>query len=429
MLQVEDGPYPVLIVDDDAQVAQTLGAGLSNYNCITHCSYSYDEAIAFLDGHKDILVVLTDIEMPGTSGLSIANYIAKARDEATLSNVVVMTGGACDHYPIDALRAKVFDFTRKPVRIADLAVRVKSAAIDALRRRQRAADTQLLKEQLSIMQVERVRLEASLARLVDANHAIAANGNPESSSLTVPAVELQRVLVPGVVPDADHIQPEQAFRYAAVVASAADHLDDKTLLEFVLTLVAKPEEARRHAAYLLESFSSYAEVLSASISELTKRGQLSTAQAACLKAINASAVRLLQTRMKEGIVLTNWDQLSAYLYASLAGERVETFRILYLDKKNRIVSDEVQTRGTIDFVSVHIRECIRRTLELDASKIILVHNHPSGDPSPSQPDIRLTREIASACSLMEIELVDHIIVGRDGVLSLRALGHLRKISS
>jgi FixJ family two-component response regulator len=234
VLQVEDGPYPVLVVDHDAQVAQTLGARLSGYNCITHCSCSYNEAISFLDARNDILVVLADVEMPGASGLSIANYMSKIRNETTLSNLIVMIGGACDQVSTDVLRAKVFDFTRKPIRIADLAARVQSAAIDALRRRQRAADTQRLREQLSVMPVERARLEASLERLVDANHAIAANGHPASTSFTVPAVELQRVLVPGVVPDADHIQPEQAFRYAAVVASAADHLDDKTLLEFVL---------------------------------------------------------------------------------------------------------------------------------------------------------------------------------------------------
>jgi DNA repair protein RadC len=121
-------------------------------------------------------------------------------------------------------------------------------------------------------------------------------------------------------------------------------------------------------------------------------------------------------------IIGSWDVLSDYLSTAYAGERREVFRVLFLDRKNRLIRDEAMGHGTVDHVPVYPREVLRRALELDASAIILAHNHPSGDPHPSQADIAMTAEIAKACNVIGITLHDHVIVGSGSNASLRALG-------
>jgi DNA repair protein RadC len=123
-------------------------------------------------------------------------------------------------------------------------------------------------------------------------------------------------------------------------------------------------------------------------------------------------------------VLTNWDRLMDYLNAALARERVEQFRVLFLDVRNRLLADEAQARGTVNHTPVYPREVVKRALELQASAIILVHNHPSGDPTPSRDDIEMTREVKRAAAALSITLHDHVIVGNGRWLSFRAEGLL-----
>ena len=140
-----------------------------------------------------------------------------------------------------------------------------------------------------------------------------------------------------------------------------------------------------------------------------------------LKAIAALANRMLQTEIVDRPVLGSWSSVIAYCNSVMAYERREQFRILFLDKKNRLIADEVQQTGTVDHTPVYPREVIRRSLELAATAIILVHNHPSGDPSPSRADIAMTHKIRDAAKALEICVHDHIIIGRNGHTSLKGL--------
>jgi DNA repair protein RadC len=132
--------------------------------------------------------------------------------------------------------------------------------------------------------------------------------------------------------------------------------------------------------------------------------------------------RLVGRRLKGRCVLSSWSTVLDYLRSAMAFEPREQFRVLYLDKRNRLIADEVMQTGTVDHVPVYPREVLRRAIELHATAIILTHNHPSGDPTPSQADIAMTKEIAAACGVIGIAVHDHVVIGRDGHASLKALG-------
>jgi DNA repair protein RadC len=126
--------------------------------------------------------------------------------------------------------------------------------------------------------------------------------------------------------------------------------------------------------------------------------------------------------VRKRTVISSWTALLSYVRVALADQPREQFRVLFLDKKNQLIADEVMNEGTVDHAPVYPREVMRRALELSASSLILVHNHPSGDPTPSQPDIEMTRQIIEAGKALRITLHDHLVVGRDGVASFKALG-------
>ena len=138
----------------------------------------------------------------------------------------------------------------------------------------------------------------------------------------------------------------------------------------------------------------------------------------------AAAQRLARSRVIQRPVLTSWDALVDYCHTAMAHGEVEQFRVLYLDRKNVLIADEEQAKGTVDHVPVYPREIVRRALDLNASALILVHNHPSGDPTPSDPDIQMTRCIMQAAETMGIVVHDHLIIGKDRELSFRASGLL-----
>ena len=143
-----------------------------------------------------------------------------------------------------------------------------------------------------------------------------------------------------------------------------------------------------------------------------------------LKVIEAAALRLTQAKVIRRPALSSWAALLDYCTAAMAREPVEQFRVLFLDRKNILVADEVQTRGTIDHTPVYPREIVKRALELGASALILVHNHPSGDPTPSRADIEMTRDIEKAAKALHITLHDHLVIGRAGHASFKSLGLL-----
>ena len=178
------------------------------------------------------------------------------------------------------------------------------------------------------------------------------------------------------------------------------------------------------AKNLIEKFGSYASVLSADVEALRAAPGLGDAGVAAIKAVQASALVLARTRAHEKPVLSNWQAVEQYLQGAMAGLVREQFRLLFLDRQNRLIADEVISDGTVDHTPVYPREVVRRALGNNATAIILVHNHPSGDVRPSKADISMTRELADACSKIGIQVHDHIIVGKTGQASFRDLGLL-----
>jgi len=175
---------------------------------------------------------------------------------------------------------------------------------------------------------------------------------------------------------------------------------------------------------LLQQFGSFAEVIGASFQRLTQIRGLGEQTALDLKIIEAAGCELAKGAIPKREILSSWTAVIDYCRASMAYSEVEIFRILFLDKRNGLITDEIQQSGTVDHTPVYPREVVRRALELNASALILVHNHPSGDPTPSQADIKMTREIADIAKPLGVILHDHIIVGRNGHASLKGLGLL-----
>ena len=192
----------------------------------------------------------------------------------------------------------------------------------------------------------------------------------------------------------------------------------------VLFLALPRIDTKKIAYRLLTRFGKFADVIAAPAPDLEAVEGMGPASAAALKIVNAAAIRLLRAKVTGQPVLTNWDALMEYLHAAMAREPIEQFRILFLDNKNRLLSDEPQARGTVNHTPVYPREVVRRALELKAAAIILTHNHPSGDPTPSREDIVMTRQIAEAAKTLSIAVHDHVIVGNGTWLSFRKEGLL-----
>lgn len=205
-------------------------------------------------------------------------------------------------------------------------------------------------------------------------------------------------------------------------AIGGDALADYELLELLLHILLPQRDTKTLAKDLLAHFGSFSAVLGASPARLGEIKGLGPTSITNLKVIQAAAQRYGRDQIdREQPILASWSQLIDYCRSQMAYETIEQFRILFLDKKNRLIADEVQQTGTVDHTPVYPREVIRRTLELSATALILVHNHPSGDPAPSSADVRMTREIADIAKPLGIALHDHIIIGKSGHASLRSL--------
>ena len=204
----------------------------------------------------------------------------------------------------------------------------------------------------------------------------------------------------------------------------AETLSDYEVIEFLL-FGAKPRaDVKPIAKALIGRFGSLAGVLSAEPAELSKVPGMGDSSIAALKIVPEAAKRLAREELVDRPVITSWDQLLAYCRISVAREKVERFHLLFLDRKNKLIADEIQQRGTVDHTPVYPREVVKRALELGASAIILVHNHPSGDPTPSRADIDMTREIKEAAEKLGIQVHDHLVIGRSGHSSFKSLGLL-----
>lgn len=201
-------------------------------------------------------------------------------------------------------------------------------------------------------------------------------------------------------------------------------LPDYELLELVLFRAIPRQDVKPLARQLIDRFGDFNRVVSAPAERLLQEPGVGEAVLQELKIIEAAAQRLARARVMHRAVLSSWDALLDYCHTAMAHRETEQFRILFLDRKNVLVADEEQARGTVDHVPVYPREVVKRALELNASALILVHNHPSGDPTPSEQDILLTNQIADALTVMGIVLHDHLIIGKSREVSLRAAGYL-----
>ncbi len=199
-------------------------------------------------------------------------------------------------------------------------------------------------------------------------------------------------------------------------------LQDYELLELVLFSIIPRKDVKPLAKRLLGTFGTLLGVMSAPVDQLKHVEGLSGSSAVQLKAFHALTQRMLVEEIKQKQVLNSWQKLLDYCRVSMAHETREQFHVFYLDRKNQLIANEPQQTGTVDHVQVYPREVVKRALELSASALILVHNHPSGDPTPSQADVEMTKELVAAAKTLEVTVHDHIIIGRDGHASLRAMG-------
>ena len=230
------------------------------------------------------------------------------------------------------------------------------------------------------------------------------------------------VLAPGKLPSyiADHRKRLRArFRDGGAAA-----MPDYELLELVLFAAIARQDVKPLARRLLDTFGDFNRVLSASAPRLAAVDGVGDAVVTHLKVIEAAAHRMARSRVMQRPVLSSWASLLDYCHTAMAHRETEQFRVLYLDRKNILIADEEQARGTVDHVPVYPREVVKRALELNASALILVHNHPSGDPTPSDSDISMTHQVQEAAQTLGLQLHDHLIIGKSRELSFRSAGYL-----
>ncbi|MGB5863353.1 MAG: DNA repair protein RadC [Sulfitobacter sp.] len=219
---------------------------------------------------------------------------------------------------------------------------------------------------------------------------------------------------------ADH---RQRLR-ARFMAGGANAMPEYELLELILFRAIPRRDVKPLAHALMARFGDFNRVLTAPEARLRDVSGVGDAVIIELKIVEAAAHRMARSKVMQTHVLTSWDSLLDYCHTAMAHRETEQFRVLFLDRKNMLIGDEEQAKGTVDHVPVYPREVAKRALELNASAIILVHNHPSGDPTPSQADIDMTTRVNAACEALGLTLHDHLIIGKSRELSFRAEGFL-----
>lgn len=225
-------------------------------------------------------------------------------------------------------------------------------------------------------------------------------------------------------PPADDRSGHRARMRRRLFEGRGDALLDHELIEYLLATAIPRRDTKPLAWALLREFGGIGGVLTADSDALSRVPGMGETSIAALKIAHAAALRLLRSDVAARPVLANWQALLDYLRADMVHHAIERFRVLHLNTKNMLIRDEVMSEGSIDQAAVHVREVIRRALELGSASIILIHNHPSGDPAPSRADIQITRQIEGAGKPLGIAVHDHLIMGAHGHVSLRAQGLL-----
>lgn len=222
--------------------------------------------------------------------------------------------------------------------------------------------------------------------------------------------------------DKPHYLAHRGRQRAKFAASGGDSFADYELLELFLFNSIPRRDVKPVAKDLLKTFGNLGEVCAAPLHRLTEIKGIGEKTALDLKLLHAASVRMGRESVLGRPVLSSWTALLDYCRSAMQFEAVEQFRVLFLDRKNRLIADEVLGRGTIDRAPVYPREIIKRALALESTAIILAHNHPSGDPTPSQSDITMTNEVISVANAMNVVVHDHLIIGRENVVSFKTLG-------
>ena len=208
------------------------------------------------------------------------------------------------------------------------------------------------------------------------------------------------------------------------LTGGAAAVPDYELLELVLFRANPRQDVKPVARALMEEFGDFNRVVTAPPERLRRVRGVGEVVICELKVVGAAAQRMARARVMQRHVISSWDAVLDYCHTTMAHRETEQFRVLYLDRKNTLIADEEQARGTVDHVPVYPREVAKRALEVNASALILVHNHPSGDPTPSQSDIDMTARIDAACQALGLTLHDHLIIGKSRELSFRTEGYL-----
>ena len=228
--------------------------------------------------------------------------------------------------------------------------------------------------------------------------------------------------LPGKVPS--YIADHRKRLRARFMDGGAQAMPDYEMLELVLFRAIPRADVKPLARLLLDTFGDFNRVITASVPRLLMVKGVGDAVVQELKIVEAAAQRMMRSRVMHRPVLSSWDALLDYCHTAMSHRETEQFRVLYLDRKNVLIADEEQARGTVDHVPVYPREVVKRALEVNASALILVHNHPSGDPTPSDADITMTMQIRDAAETLGLVLHDHLIVGKSREVSFRAQGYL-----
>ena len=221
--------------------------------------------------------------------------------------------------------------------------------------------------------------------------------------------------------EAPHYAGHRERLRARFLKSPPDALPDYELLELMLFASIPRVDVKPLAKTLLERFGDFGEVVAAPKERLAEFG-LTKRTIVQLKIVEAAAQRLAKSRVRNKSAISSWNALIDYCTTVMARGAREEFRVLFLDRKNILIADEVQSTGTVDHTPVYPREIVKRALEIGASAIILVHNHPSGDPAPSRADIAMTHEVVAAAKALKIDVHDHLVIGRSGHASFKSLG-------
>ena len=225
----------------------------------------------------------------------------------------------------------------------------------------------------------------------------------------------------GLFESAPHYHGHRERLRARFRDAGPDALSDYELLELVLSRAIPRRDVKPLAKDLVSRFGSFAEVIAAPRPLLLKEKGMGEATVTELKIVHAAAQRLAKGELRKRPVLSSWGHVLDYCRTAMAFSDKEEFRLLFLDKRNQLIADEVQQRGTVDHTPVYPREVVKRALELSATALILIHNHPSGDPTPSRADIQMTQAIIDVAKPLGIAVHDHIIVGKEGHASLKGL--------